>query len=103
MSDLLTPRFVYVGIRDALDAIPRLTEMELGIEVIFNTTSDLWPKIKWDVLLGLADDFSEVHLPVACHGRFTILRLRAATDTSRIIPANRSRRPSKPPGLSARP
>ncbi|MCB1059765.1 MAG: sugar phosphate isomerase/epimerase [Calditrichaeota bacterium] len=75
MSDLLTPRFVYVGIRDALDAIPRLTEMELGIEVIFNTTSDLWPKIKWDVLLGLADDFSEVHLPVACHGPFYNLAL----------------------------
>jgi len=70
VSDLLTPRFVYVGIHDALDAIPRLTELGLGIEVMFNSTTDIWPKIKWDVLLGLADDFAEAELPVACHGPF---------------------------------
>ena len=79
MSDALTPRFVYVGVREAIEAIPRLTELGLGIEVMFNSTSDLWPKIKWDVLLGLADDFADAELPVACHGPFNNLQLQAKT------------------------
>lgn len=75
MSEILAPRCVYVGIHDVPNAIPRAQELGLGIEVVFGSTVDLWPKVKWDVLLGLADDLAEAQLPVACHGPFHNLAL----------------------------
>jgi len=77
VSDILNPRCVYVGIRDVSTSLDRLRDMGLGVEVIFNTTADLWPKVKWDVLLGLADDLSEMQIPVACHGPFYNLNIAA--------------------------
>ncbi|MCB9367001.1 MAG: sugar phosphate isomerase/epimerase [Calditrichaeota bacterium] len=75
MSSLLVPRCVYVDSRQVLEAIPRLVELGLGIEVMFGSTDALWPKIKWDVLLGLSDDLADAHLPVSCHGPFNNLAL----------------------------
>ena len=77
MSDALTPRCIYVGIHDVPMAIPKVSDLGFGIEIVFNTTTDLWPKIKWDVLLGLADDLTEAQLPVACHGPFNNLSFAA--------------------------
>ncbi|MBK6765788.1 MAG: sugar phosphate isomerase/epimerase [bacterium] len=77
MSEILTPRCVYVGIHDVPDAIPQLAELGLGVEVMFNSATDLWPKIKWDVLLGLSDDLQEAGLHVACHGPFNNLNIAA--------------------------
>lgn len=75
MNDTLTPRCIYIGVSDVVMAIPKVSELGLGIEIVFNTTADLWPKIKWDVLLGLADDLSEAQMPVACHGPFNSLSI----------------------------
>ncbi len=77
MSEILSPRCVYVGIREVPEAIPRLVELGLGVEVMFNSAADLWPKIKWDILLGLADDLVDAQLPVACHGPFNNLNIAA--------------------------
>jgi len=70
MSEILAPRCVYLGVRDVNANLERLQDLGLGVEIVFNTTTDLWPKVKWDTLLGLADDLNELNIPVSCHGPF---------------------------------
>ncbi|NUO18575.1 sugar phosphate isomerase/epimerase [bacterium] len=80
MTDILHPRCVYIGIRDVAMAIPRVSDIGLGIEIVFNDTSDLWPRVKWDTLLGLSDDLAEAQLPVACHGPFNSIAIASKDD-----------------------
>lgn len=75
MNSTLTPRCVYVDSRSVTDAIPQLVELGLGVEVMFGSTESLWPKTKWDVLLGLADDLADAQIQVSCHGPFNSLAL----------------------------
>ncbi|MCC6476620.1 sugar phosphate isomerase/epimerase [bacterium] len=80
MSDPFTPRCVYVGIDDVALVIPQLQELGLGAEVIFNNARPLWPQIKWEILLGLADDFHEAGLSASVHAPFYNLGLASRDD-----------------------
>jgi sugar phosphate isomerase/epimerase len=61
-------------------ALPQLHELGLGVEVLFNNARPIWPQVKWEILLGLADDIHDTGLPVSVHAPFYNLSLASKDD-----------------------
>jgi len=63
-------RHVYCSIDKLDEALPHLIELKLGVEVVFDTTVDLWPQIRWEDLLRVADRLQDAGVAATVHGPF---------------------------------
>ncbi|MBU1638177.1 sugar phosphate isomerase/epimerase [bacterium] len=63
-------RHVYCSVDQIADAIPHLKELELGIEIVFDSTETLWPQVRWEDLLEKADSIRKANLKATVHGPF---------------------------------
>ena len=63
-------RYLYCGIESVQKTIPLIAETGLGVEVVFDVTTDLWPQVRWENLLRVADEIQEVGIEAAVHGPF---------------------------------
>ncbi len=70
-------RHIYCPIGSVISSIPRIEELGIGIEVLLDDTSDLWPQVKWENLLEISDALSDSGLEVAVHGPFQSLSIGA--------------------------
>jgi sugar phosphate isomerase/epimerase len=50
--------------------LPQIAETGLGIEVLFETTEDFYPQVRWEELLDLADAISDSGIPASVHAPF---------------------------------
>lgn len=71
------PRYIYCEQSLVAAKLPRIADLGLGVEVLFESTADLWPQVKWENLLDLADDLAEAGVEVLVHGPFHNLSLGA--------------------------
>jgi sugar phosphate isomerase/epimerase len=69
--------FHYCAFANAEERLARLQELGVGIEVMLDDSQFLWPDIRWEEVLGLADRLAEVGTPVVLHGPFNNLNLGA--------------------------
>jgi sugar phosphate isomerase/epimerase len=72
---MFVPRFLHSKIGNAAQYIPAIAELELGIEIQFDATDELWPQLRWENLLDLKDAIMEFGLPVSVHGPYNGLDL----------------------------
>ena len=68
-------RYIYCEASHVPAAIPQLAELSLGVEILFENTDDLWPLLRWENLLDLADALSEAEIEVSVHGPFDNVNL----------------------------
>jgi len=67
---MLTQRHVYCSVEKIDEALPHLQELQLGIEIVFDSTNELWPQIRWENLLQQADAIHKAELTATIHGPF---------------------------------
>lgn len=68
-------RYIYCEASYVPAAIPRLVELGLGVEILFENTDDLWPQLRWENLLDLGDALDEAGIEVCVHGPFDNVNL----------------------------
>lgn len=78
-------RYLYCGVESVRSTLPLMVEAGLGVEVVFDTTVDLWPQMRWENLLQIADDIQETGIPAAVHGPFHGLSLGSRDPNIRRI------------------
>ena len=69
------PKYVYCEHSQVPELVPRLAELGLGVEILFETTEDLWPQVRWENLLDLADAVADAGIEASVHGPFHNLSL----------------------------
>lgn len=70
-------RHIYCAISDVIGAAPRISELGLGVEVLFDDTAEIYPQVKWENLLAVADVLSDEGLEATVHGPFHGINLGA--------------------------
>lgn len=68
-------RYIYCAHSQVAALLPRIATLGLGVEVLFETTEDLWPQVRWENLLDLADAIADAGLEASVHGPFHNLSL----------------------------
>jgi len=68
-------RSVYCEHALVVEHLPRIAELNLGVEVLFETTEDLWPQVRWENLLDLVDAVADSGVDATVHGPFHNLNL----------------------------
>ncbi len=71
------PRYIYCEQSLVGAKLPQMADLGLGVEVLFESTADLWPQVKWENLLDLADDIAKAGIKASVHGPFHNLNLGA--------------------------
>jgi sugar phosphate isomerase/epimerase len=71
------PRYIYCEQSLVAAKLPQMADLGLGVEVLFESTADLWPQVKWENLLDLADDIAEAGIEASVHGPFHNLSIGA--------------------------
>jgi sugar phosphate isomerase/epimerase len=61
---------VYCSVDGITEAIPHLSDHNLGIEVVFDSTDFLWPQVRWEDILEKADSIAKAGLQATIHGPF---------------------------------
>lgn len=72
---LFEPHFIYCDLPRVPAAIPRLADLGLGVEILLESTEDIWPQIRWENLLDLSDALSDAGIEASVHGPFDGLNL----------------------------
>jgi sugar phosphate isomerase/epimerase len=72
---MFAPRFIHCPIEGATQWLGKIAELGLGVEIQFDTTGDLWPQVRWENLLDLADAIADHGLNASVHGPFNGLDL----------------------------
>ncbi len=72
---MFTPRFIYCEQSLIPKYLEEIAELNLGVEILFENPADLWPHVRWENLLELADAIAEAEIPVSIHGPFHNLNL----------------------------
>jgi sugar phosphate isomerase/epimerase len=72
---MFEPRYLYCEQSKIAAAIPHIQDLGLGVEVLFESTDDLWPHLRWENLLELVDVLADAEVPVSVHGPFHNLNL----------------------------
>lgn len=70
-------RHIYCPLKSLVTALPRIQELGLGVEVLLDETSDLWPTARWENLLDVADAIAESGVDTTVHGPFQGMSLGA--------------------------
>src|SRR5262245_11242931 len=68
-------RYLYCSVNSVEAVMPKIREAGLGIEVLFDDTSSLWPQTKWENLLQVADEIQDSGIEAAIHGPFDNVNL----------------------------
>ncbi|MBI5059741.1 sugar phosphate isomerase/epimerase [candidate division KSB1 bacterium] len=71
-------RHIYCGINLVVASLPRISDLGIGIEVLFDDTRDLWPQVRWENLLNVADALADEGIEATVHGPFHGLNLGTA-------------------------
>lgn len=79
------PRYLYCGIESVPEALPAIVEAGLGIEVVFDDTTNLWPEVRWENLLEAVDLIHEAGVVAAVHGPFHGINLGSRDPNIRQI------------------
>ena len=82
---MFDPRYLYCGIESVAEAMPAIADANLGIEVVFDDTTDLWPDIRWENLLEVADLIHEAGIDASVHGPFHGVNLGSRDPNQREI------------------
>jgi sugar phosphate isomerase/epimerase len=69
------PRYIYCEHTLVPGVVARIAELGLGVELLFETTEDLWPTVRWENLLDLTDVISDAGIEASVHGPFHGLNL----------------------------
>jgi sugar phosphate isomerase/epimerase len=72
---MFAPRFIYCEHAEVALYLPHIADLGLGVEVLFETTEDLWPQVRWEDLLELADAIADFGVPTSVHAPFHSLSL----------------------------
>ncbi len=78
-------RYLYCGVESVRRTMPQIAAAGLGIEVVFDDTTNLWPQMRWENLLEIADDIQDAGLPAAVHGPFHGINLGSRDPNQRGI------------------
>jgi sugar phosphate isomerase/epimerase len=70
-------RHIYCPVQNVIEAAPRISELGLGVEILFDDTAELYPHVKWENLLGLADVLADEGIDATVHGPFHGINLGA--------------------------
>lgn len=70
-----SPRFIYCEHAAISPLLPQIADLGLGVEILFESTEDLWPQARWENLLDLADAIADAGIPASVHGPFHNLNL----------------------------
>lgn len=68
-------RYIYCDVPRVVSALPRIAELELGVEILFESGEELWPQVRWENLLDLADAVADAGVEATVHGPFDNLNL----------------------------
>ena len=71
-------RHIYCGINQVVASLPRITDLGIGVEVLFDDTRDLWPQVRWENLLNIADALADEGIDATVHGPFHGLNMGTA-------------------------
>lgn len=63
-------RHIYCSAPNVIESAARISELGLGVEVVFYDTIDLYPQVKWENLLGVADVLADEGIEATVHGPF---------------------------------
>jgi sugar phosphate isomerase/epimerase len=69
------PRYIYCEHSQVAESLPRIAEIGLGVEIVFETTENFWPQVRWEDLLDIADAVSDAGVEASVHGPFHNLSL----------------------------
>ncbi len=78
-------RYLYCGVESVRRTLPQIAAAGLGVEVVFDVTTDLWPNVRWENLLEIADDLQDAGIPAAVHGPFHGVNLGSRDPNQRDI------------------
>lgn len=78
-------RYLYCGIESVSEVMPRILEAKLGIELVFDDTTNLWPQLKWENLLQIGDEIQATGVEAAVHGPFHGINLGSRDSNIRRI------------------
>lgn len=67
---MFAPRYIYCELSRIPEYLERIAELGLGVEILFEDPVDLWPQVRWERLLDLADAISEAGIIASVHGPF---------------------------------
>ncbi|MDD5088835.1 MAG: sugar phosphate isomerase/epimerase [bacterium] len=70
MTIMFAPRYIYCELSRIPESLERISDLGLGVEILFEDPVDLWPQVRWERLLDLADAMSEAGVIAAVHGPF---------------------------------
>jgi sugar phosphate isomerase/epimerase len=79
------PRYLYCGIESVAETMPAIVAAGLGIEVVFDDTTNLWAQMRWENLLEVADLIHEAGVEAAVHGPFHGINLGSRDPNIREI------------------
>jgi sugar phosphate isomerase/epimerase len=97
---LFESRYIYCDAPHVVAVLPRIAELGLGVEILFESSEDLWPEVRWENLLDLADAVADAGIAATVHGpfdnlnlgsrdvhirRFTVEALSAALEFARMV------------------
>jgi len=77
---MLTSRYIYCEQSLVSRYLMQISELGLGVEVLFEDPADLWPHVRWENLLVLSDAIAEAGVEASVHGPFHGLSL-GSTDS----------------------
>lgn len=72
---MFTPRYIYCEHAAIPPLLPQIAELGLGVEILLETTEDLWPQLRWENVLELADAIADAGIEASVHGPFHNLNL----------------------------
>jgi sugar phosphate isomerase/epimerase len=72
---MFKPRYLYCEHAQVAATLPLIAELGLGVDVLFETTEDLWPQVRWENLLDLADAIADAGVEASVHAPFHQLSL----------------------------
>jgi sugar phosphate isomerase/epimerase len=72
---MFTPRHISCDHATVAANLPAISELGLGVEIMFESTEDLWPQVRWENLLDLADAVQDAGVESVVHGPFHGLNL----------------------------
>ena len=67
---MFSPRYIYCESSRLLENLDRIAELGLGVEILFEDPVDIWPQVRWEKLLDVADAVSDAGISAAVHGPF---------------------------------
>jgi sugar phosphate isomerase/epimerase len=78
-------RYLYCGVESVPAMMPQIVAAGLGVEVVFDVTTDLWPNMRWENLLEIADVIQDAGVPAAVHGPFYGINLGSRDPNQRAM------------------